>query len=328
MAGISPTVSPRAVSVTTTSSSLPPKQTSPSSPFSLLAPATAVLEICVDSLESCIAAHKGGAHRLELCSGLTDGGVTPSYGLIGAALSSVPLPIHVLIRPRPGDFLYTAGDLSVMKADIMACKLLGASGVVIGCLTPDGRVDRDTLRELMLAAKGMTVTFHRAIDMVRADCLEDDLELLIEEGVERVLTAGLANGVAAGLQTIRRMRDAAAGRIVIMPGGGVTEQNIASVLTATLCTEVHASARSFAWGAMRYRREGVYMGGEKFNAGLEVEYGRRVSDEQRVREMARLAAEVVAGLKAHRASAAVGLSNGSVKGKDESAAARERKKAG
>ena len=284
MAGISPTTSPRTSISTPTNA----KSMSPSSPLSTLAPSPLPLEICVDSLESCVAAHVGGASRLELCSGLVEGGVTPSYGLIGAALSATPLPLHVLIRPRPGDFLYTAADLAVMKADIMACKLLGASGVVLGCLKDDGRVDRDALRELMTAAKGMSVTFHRAIDLIPPECLEEELDALVDEGVDRVLTSGLAADALAGAATIKRMVEHVHGRgLLIMAGGGITELNVSAVLAHSCAHELHASARTFQWSAMKYRKAGVYMGGEKVNAGLEVEYGRKVSDESKIKDMLR-----------------------------------------
>ena len=290
MAGLSPTTSPRTPSTTsTTSTSTAVKSTSPLSPSTSLNPPPSLpLEVCVDSLESAIAAHSGGAHRLELCSGLTDGGVTPSYGLIGATLSATPLPLHVLIRPRPGDFLYTQADLAVIKADIMACKLLGVSGVVLGCLREDGRVDREALRELMAAAKGMSVTFHRAIDLTPPEHLEEELDALIDEGVDRVLSSGLAADALTGASTLRRMVEHVQGRhLVIMAGGGVTEHNVGQLVTQSGVGEVHASARAFQWSGMKYRKSGVYMGGEKVNAGLEVEYGRKVSDEGKVREMLR-----------------------------------------
>ena len=292
MAGLSPTTSPRTPSGTTS----PTKSISPASPLSTLAPSFLPLEICVDSLEGCTAAHLGGAHRLELCSGLVDGGVTPSYGLIGAALSLTPLPLMVLIRPRPGDFLYTPADVAVMKADIMACKLLGAHGVVLGCLTADGRVDRDVLHDLMTAAKGMSVTFHRAIDLTPPDTLEADLDVLIEEGVDRLLTSGLANDALQGAATIRRMVEHVQGRgLRIMAGGGITEGNVGAVLQQSGAHELHASARTFHWSPMTYRKGGVYMGGEKLNAGLDVEYGRKTCDVAKVKEMLKVWKEKVMG---------------------------------
>ena len=293
MAGLSPTTSPRTPSASSTTAV---KTTSPLSPLSSLPTPPLPLEVCVDSLESAIAAHNGGAHRLELCSGLTDGGVTPSYGLIGATLSATPLPVHVLIRPRPGDFLYTAADLAVMKADIMACKLLGVSGVVLGVLQEDGRVDREGLRELMKASKGMSVTFHRAIDLTPPELLEEELDVLIDEGVDRVLTSGLAADALTGAATLRRMVEHVQGRhLVIMAGGGVTEHNVGQLVALTGVGEVHASARAFSWSAMKYRKAGVYMGGEKVNAGLEVEYGRKAADEGKVREMLRVWREKLMG---------------------------------
>lgn len=257
------------------------------SPRTRLSPPTPfiALEICVDSLASCQAAHAGGASRLELCSALVDGGVTPSYGLIGAALAATPLPVNVLIRPRPGDFVYSADEVSVMQADIMACKLLGVNGVVIGCLDTNGRIHRQQLRELMAAAKGMAVTFHRALDMVPPECMEAELDCLLDEGVDRILTSGLANDVTAGTATLARIVQHVGQRLVVMAGGGVTEANIASLVAATGVHEVHGSARTFQWGESVYRKQGVYMGGEKLNSGDEVEYGRKVTDANKVRTM-------------------------------------------
>ena len=287
MAGISPTVSPRPSLTSRTSPQLSNKSLSPTSPRTRLSPPNPfiALEICVDSLASCQAAHAGGASRLELCSGLVDGGVTPSYGLIGAALAVTPLPVNVLIRPRPGDFVYSDDEVAVMKADIMACKLLGVNGVVIGCLDAKGRIHRAQLRELMAAARGMAVTFHRAIDMTPPDCLETELDCLIDEGVDRILTSGLANDVIAGTPTLSRIVHHVGQRLVVMAGGGVTEANIASLAAATGVHEVHGSARTFQWGESVYRKPGVYMGGEKQNSGEEVEYGRKVTDADKVRTM-------------------------------------------
>ena len=258
------------------------------------------LEICVDSISSCQQAHSGGASRLELCSGLVDGGVTPSYGLIGAALAATPLPVNVLIRPRPGDFVYSDEEVAIMKADIMACKLLGVNGVVIGALDIHGRVHRAQLRELVAAAKGMAVTFHRALDMTPPECLEAELDALIDEGVDRILTSGLANDVTAGTATLARIVQHVGSRLVVMAGGGVTEANIASLVAATGVHEVHGSARTFRWGESLYRKAGVYMGGEKLNSGDEVEYGRKVTDADKVRTMVSALKEVACGRMAVR----------------------------
>lgn len=244
------------------------------------------LEICVDSLDSARAAVGGGAQRLELCSGLTDGGVTPSYGLIQAVLSHVEIPVHVLIRPRPGDFYYSADDLAVMKADIMACKLSGVTGVVIGCLDQQGNVHKEHLDQLCKAADGLSITFHRAIDMTPEANLEQNIEILINAGVHRILSSGLAANVDLGRDCLKRMVQLSAGRLRIMAGGGVSEENIASLLAHTGCHEIHGSARKQRDGLMQYRKSGVFMGSEKVNAGLEVEYALKVADEARVRQMA------------------------------------------
>ena len=124
-----------------------------------------LLEVCADSVRSCVEAERGGAQRIELCANLVEGGTTPSYGLIKQALKTVKIPINVLVRPRGGDFLYTDDEMDVMKQDISACKELGVSGVVIGVLLPDGQIDVERTNALLKLARPLSVTFHRAFDM-------------------------------------------------------------------------------------------------------------------------------------------------------------------
>ena len=233
----------------------------------------------MDSIHSAVAAATAGADRIELCTALVDGGTTPSYGLISEVVSAVSVPVHVLIRPRCGDFAYDGDELSIMRSDIVTCKLLGVSGVVVGALTSDGRVDAKTLQQLMSAARPMSVTFHRAIDMTRDAHLIDNLDALIHIGVDRVLTSGLANDVIAGKATIKRMVNHCRERgVVIMAGGGVTAANIQQLVAETGVNEVHASARSLKWGAMAFKKNHVYLGGEKHNSGLEAEYAVKTVD--------------------------------------------------
>jgi copper homeostasis protein len=168
------------------------------------------LEICVDSVESAIASELGGAQRIELCSDLLEGGVTPSAGLIQAARSQVGISIFVMIRPRGGDFFYTHHEFDAMKYDIIQAKYLGADGVVLGLLDPRGQVDVGRTRELVELAYPMQVTFHRAFDM--SSNYRDSLERLIEAGVHRVLTSGRTQRIIEGVPCIARIVRAAAGR--------------------------------------------------------------------------------------------------------------------
>jgi copper homeostasis protein len=264
---------------------------SPASPSSNLRDLSnkIVLEICADSIESAIEAEKGGADRIELCSGLTDGGLTPSYGLISTILSCISIPVNVLIRPRPGDFLYTQNDINVMKADIQTCKLLGVTGVVIGALQPNGRVHREFTRELIECAQPMSITFHRAFDMIPPSLMLEELEVLIQMGVDRILTSGGSATALQGAQKIRELVDRAGSRCIILGGSGITEENVVKLLTATGLREVHASMRSSRDGGMEYRREGIYMGGEKHNNSLDIEYSHRISNADRIAQFISLA---------------------------------------
>lgn len=216
------------------------------------------LEICAGSIESVLAAQKGGADRVELCVGLDEGGLTPSVGLMRAAVAVQGIRKHVLIRPRGGDFLYTEAEKSIMLDDILAAKEMGADGVVIGALTCDGDVDTAAVARFVEAADGMSVTFHRAFDVLRD--AELALEQLIDLGISRILTSGQASTAMDGTRIIRHLIQKSQGRISIMPGCGVTPDNIVSLLNETEAMEVHASARDYVRSGMVYRRSGVNMG--------------------------------------------------------------------
>ena len=218
----------------------------------------AILEICAGSVESAIAARDGGAKRIELCAALEIGGVTPSAGLIAEARKIEGLVLNVIIRPRGGDFLYNEYEIACMLQDIRTCKQLGVDGVVIGALTADGDIDTAICKQLIAAADGMSVTFHRAFDM----CLDASkaLEELIELGCDRVLTSGQAATAQAGITLLKKLVEQAAGRIIIMPGCGVSSANAAAILQATGATEIHASARKSVGSGMLFRHSGVSMG--------------------------------------------------------------------
>lgn len=204
------------------------------------------LEICVDSAESALAAQEGGADRIELCAELAAGGLTPSVGLIEACRESVTLETMLMIRPRGGDFLYTDHEVAVMVRDIEYAKGAGLSGVVLGALSSSGDIDVPTVRRLRDAAGDMPITFHRAFDLT-PDPLTA-LETLVELGIPRVLTSGQAATAYEGRELLARLVQRAAGRIVIMAGSGINEQNIVPLITDTGIHEFHASARIVAIG--------------------------------------------------------------------------------
>jgi copper homeostasis protein len=216
------------------------------------------LEICVDSEQSAAAAEAGGAQRVELCSALIEGGLTPSLGLIRAVCSRVDIGVHVMIRPRGGDFLYSEEELAVMRADIEEAARCGADGVVLGVLTAEGDVDVERTRALVELARPMEATFHRAIDTTRD--LERALEDVICTGAVRVLTAGGEQTAMLGRARIRAMVGQAAGRICVMAGGGVRAANVQEIMQATGGTEFHAALRTSLPSPMKFQGHKVHLG--------------------------------------------------------------------
>jgi copper homeostasis protein len=212
---------------------------------------TPLLEIAANSVASALAAQEGGAGRVELCASLELGGLTPSYATIAIARERLLIPLYVLIRPRSGDFLYNELELETMRRDIEACTRLGCDGVVIGALDADGNIALNACRDLIYAARGLGVTFHRAFDLARdpAHALED----LIALGCERVLTSGQCSTAIGGAAQIRALVGHAGNRIVVMPGAGIDAGNIAALYVATGATELHASAKRALPSAMRYQ---------------------------------------------------------------------------
>ncbi|HLW10375.1 MAG TPA: copper homeostasis protein CutC [Fermentimonas sp.] len=238
------------------------------------------LEICANSVESCIEAQKGGAYRVELCAGIPEGGTTPSYGDIAIARELLNIKLNVIIRPRGGDFLYTNLEHRIMLKDIEMAAKLGVDGVVFGCLTADGAVDMDRNRELMEAAKGMSVTFHRAFDMCK-DPFES-LERIIDLGCERILTSGQQPKAEQGVSLIKDLIDKADSRIIIMPGSGVNKYNITNIVLETGATELHLSAREPKNSEMVYRNPNLKMGG---TAVVINEYEKQITSAEKVRKM-------------------------------------------
>lgn len=233
-------------------------------------------EICANSAESCVAAQAGGAHRVELCASMPEGGTTPSFGEIRLARKLIDIRLHVIIRPRGGDFLYTPLELDIMEEDIHMARQAGADGVVFGCLTPEGDLDMPAMRRLMKISEGMSVTFHRAFDYVRSP--EQVLEHLIDLGVNRVLTSGQQPTAMQGASLLAELVRQAAGRIVIMPGCGVNEWNIAELAACTGASEFHFSARELKESKMLLRNPTLSMGSSEQD-----EYAHPVTTAERVR---------------------------------------------
>lgn len=237
-----------------------------------------VIEVCVDSVESALGAQEGGADRVELCDNLMEGGTTPSSGSIEVARQLLKIGLQVIIRPRGGDFCYTPVEFDIMKRDIEAAKRLRADGVVIGLLKPDGSVDLDRTRELVALARPLNVTFHRAFDVCRDPY--EALEQLAGLGVDRILTSGQEPSVVEGLDLIAELVKRAAGRVIIMPGGGA-ERNIAKVVSVARVAEVHVTGFAPVESAMLHRNERVFMGGEL----RPPEYLRYVTQPEKIRAL-------------------------------------------
>ena len=200
-----------------------------------------ILEIAANSVASALAAEAGGAARVELCCALEVGGLTPSNATIAMARERLGIPIHVLIRPRPGDFVYDDLECETMLRDVEHCRALGCGGVVLGALDADGDVDMPRCRRLIAAAKGMNTTFHRAFDCARDP--ERALEDVIALGCARLLTSGQSADARSGAPLIRKLVGQSRERIVVMAGAGITPENIAAVAAATGARELHASAK-------------------------------------------------------------------------------------
>lgn len=237
------------------------------------------IEICVDSAAGAFAAQRGGADRVELCDNLLEGGTTPSAGSIKVARRGLKIGLQVIIRPRGGDFLYDATEMEAMREDIRIAKDLGADGVVMGCLTATGDIDKARTQELIQLARPMNVTFHRAFDMC-CDPLQG-LEDLIQLGANRVLTSGQESSCLEGLDLLAALQKQANGRIIIMPGGGITPRNIQRIIAGTGVSEVHLSARISVESGMTYRNSRVYMGGTL----RPPEFSWKTTDEDMVRSL-------------------------------------------
>lgn len=218
-----------------------------------------ILEICCGDVAGVAAAVKGGADRVELCSALGEGGLTPSAGAISEAVG-LGIPVNVLIRPRRGDFVYTPEEVECMMSDIRFCAGAGVNGVVLGALTPDGDVDEKALRRMVAEATGMEMTFHRAIDVCR--CPEEALETAVRLGFDNILTSGMKSNALEGAVNIGRLVDLAKGRIHIIAGCGVNPGNAAEIIRISGADAIHSSCSMSVRSGMRFRRAEVRMGND------------------------------------------------------------------
>ena len=198
-----------------------------------------MFELCADSLEAAKTAQAGGADRLELCEELAISGVTPSSSLLAATLEAVSIPVHVLIRPRGGDFVYSDAEFSLMRSQIEDAKAAGAAGVAVGVLLPNGVVDVERTRELVELARPLNVTFHRAFDETAN--LEEALEDVIQTGADCLLTSGGAPNVLEGAEQIGRLQAQAGDRLELMAGGGLKLNNLSEVVRRSRVTCLHGS---------------------------------------------------------------------------------------
>ncbi len=233
------------------------------------------IEVCALSVQSAINAAVAGAYRIELCDNYFEGGTTPGPGTIELARKSVNIKLNVLIRPRGGDFLYSDVEFETMLGDISAVKNMNGDGIAAGVLTADGRVDYERMKEIIKAARPMSVTFHRAFDNV-SDPIEA-LETLIELGADRILTSGGAGSALEGKEMIASLVEKAGGRTIIMPGAGINDRNIKELALATGACEFHLSAKSVVESKM------IHKGNVDFT--YELPYGAYIeSDREKIKK--------------------------------------------
>jgi copper homeostasis protein len=217
------------------------------------------LEICVDSVDSAVAAARGGAQRVELCSALDEGGLTPSLGMIRAVRASIGIRLHVMIRPRGGDFVYSEQELAIMRDDIGLAAAAGADGVVLGLLNEDSDVDVESTRALVELSRPMQVTFHRAFDMTRDPVAA--LEAVIQTGADRILTSGAEADAMRGRRQLQALVRAAGHRIRVMAGGSIRPHNAQQIVQDTGVPEVHSGLRHVDPSPVRHKVEGIHLGG-------------------------------------------------------------------
>lgn len=238
-------------------------------------------ELCAYSVEACRVAARLGVNRVELCASPAEGGVTPSLATIEQVAQIEGLDLSVMIRPRGGDFLYSDEEFYTMLRDIHYARIAGATGVVFGILTADGKVDVERTRALVEASKGMETTFHRAVDMT--EDYASAVEAVIEAGCTRILTSGGYDKAIDGIENVRRAVEISRGRIEIMAGSGVVAANAVALKGAGV-DALHFSAKKMVVGGMQYRNPRISMGG---SAAVD-EFSLRVVDEAEVTEILKL----------------------------------------
>ncbi len=226
----------------------------------------AIIEVCAANLQSAIAAREGGAARIELCSALGVGGITPSPGLIRAAVQHARIPVCVLIRPREGNFVFTPEEVALMAEDVRFCRENGVAGIVIGALTPERTLDVPALETLLAEAGDMERVCHRAFDFVADD--RAALETLVAMGFHRVLSSGQQASAFEGRHKLAEWVRQAQGRITIMPGSGIDAGNIAAIREATGAAEFHLSAKEWVAQPTEHVVPGLETGYWESSAGL------------------------------------------------------------
>ncbi|CCG56438.1 copper homeostasis protein CutC [Brachyspira pilosicoli] len=237
------------------------------------------IEICVDSVESCINAEKGGADRLELCGNMFEGGTTPSYGVLQLAREMVSKPIYAMVRPRGGDFCYNDIEFEIMKREIKLMKELKIDGIVFGILTKEGKVDKERCSKLLDLWGTNKATFHRAIDV--SSNLNEACEDIISLGFERILTSGGEANVMSGIIKLKELVEKYNDKIIIMPGSGINERNIEYINDTIKANEYHMTANKTVESVMQYRNENVFMGASLRPPEFSVKY----TDENKVKNI-------------------------------------------
>ena len=240
------------------------------------------LEICVDSVQSAMDAQAAGASRVELCSNLAEGGTSAGFGTIKSARENLDIGLNVLLRPRAGDFLYTDLEYEIIRKDLDICGGCGADGIVIGLLRADGKIDLERTARLVEMAHPMSVTFHRAFDM----CCDpvQGLEDIISSGADKLLTSGQKNIASEGLVLLKELIIQAGQRLIIIPGSGINEANIADIAQFTGASEFHLSARKVTESLMTFRKERITMG----NAPGYNEFTGKVADVDKIKNIIRI----------------------------------------
>jgi copper homeostasis protein len=241
-----------------------------------------ILEICIDSVASAIAAEQGGAARVELCQNLFEGGTTPSVGTVCQTLERVGIKVNAIIRPRGGDFLYSDDEFAVMQHDIITLKEMGVNGVVIGMLNADGTIDVERSSRLIELARPLEVTYHRAFD-VTADPFRS-LDDIIGLSAERLLTSGQEPSVLEGVELIAELVRRAGDDIIIMPGAGITEKNLPRIMRETGAKEFHVTGSAPVQSTMEFRNERCFMG----KALYPPEFSLKVTNADKIRNYIKL----------------------------------------